>query len=304
MSLAFAHSTADHVHQVGGISLLTDWSADPIFLIPLVGALLYFRGLRRYRSLGGRRFSRWRQGSLLLGLAVTALALLSPIDRLADWSFTWHMLQHELLMALAVPALLLGQPFLPVVWGLPRLVRRRLFIPLARTPLVRWVLRVATRPVVGLAAYTVAVWAWHSPGLYDAALASDAVHYLEHLSFVLGAALFWWNVITPYPFPARLNVFLRVLLVMVSEIPNVALSAMITFSDTVLYSYGRLEGFWGVGMLEEQQLGGVLMWVAVGATVRLCAAMAILIAYGRAEEAKEPPKRLYLTGGPAPGGAS
>jgi cytochrome c oxidase assembly factor CtaG len=138
------------------------------------------------------------------------------------------------------------------------------------------------------------------PGIYDAAYANEWIHYAQHLSFVVGAGLFWWGIITPYPFPARLHVFLRIMLVFVSEIPNVALSALITFSDEVLYAYRHLEGFWGITMHSEQQLGGLLMWVGAGATVRLTAAMIVLIVYARAEALKEPPRVLYPTRDGAP----
>lgn len=292
MSLAYAHG-GDHVHQVGGVNWLTDWTLDPTFVVPLGLALLYFRGLRRYRRQGGRRFSRWRQAAMVLGVVFPATALLSPVDTLSDWSFTWHMLQHELLMSFTVPAILLSQPFLPVVWGLSEVVRQRVFIPVARSLAVQSVLRFITHPVVGLVAYSVALISWHFPFLYDAALRNEAIHIVQHFSFLLGAGLFWWGIITPYPFQARLHVFLRIMLVFVSEIPNIALSALITFSETVLYAYRELPGFWGGSMLHDQQVGGLLMWVGIGATVRLFAALAVLVIYARAEERKEPPRVLY-----------
>jgi putative membrane protein len=294
MSLAYAHG-GDHVHQVGGVSLLTDWTLDPAFLVPLLIALLYFRGLRRYRRQGGRRFSPWRQGAMGLGVFFPAVALLSPLDILADWSFTFHMFQHELLMSFAAPALLLSQPFLPVVWGLPEGFRRRVFIPFARNRRVQAAARFLTHPVVGLIAYSAALLLWHMPFLYDAAFLNDWVHYGQHFSFIAGAALFWWGIVTPYPFQPRLHVFLRIMLVFVSEVPNIVLSAMVTFSDSVIYAYGNLEGFWGASMLHDQQMGGLLMWVGVGATVRLAAALMVLIVYARAEALKEPPRVLYPT---------
>jgi putative membrane protein len=294
MSIAYAHAALDHVHHVGGVDWLADWTFDPTFLIPLLAALLYFRGLRRYRRAGGKRFPRWRQAFMVGGVAWTFVALCSPIDTLADWSFTWHMIQHELLMVFAVPSLLLATPFLPVVWGLPEGFRRHVFVPFARARATHAVLRVVTHPVAGILAYTGLVWLWHLPGLYNAALFDNRIHLVQHFSFVMGSGLFWWNIIAPYPFPSRLNVFLRILLVILSELPNIALSALITFADHVLYGYQGLEGFWGLTMLEEQQLGGLLMWVGFGATVRLLAAITVLAVYFREEEAKEPWKKAAL----------
>lgn len=294
MTIAYAHAGLDHVHHVGGISLLTDWTFDPTFLVPLLAAILYFRGIRRYRRRGGQRFPVWRQVFFGAGVLWSFVALDSPVDTLADWSFSWHMIQHELLMVFAVPCLLLGTPFLPVVWGLPEGFRRRVFIPFARSRAVQAVLKTLTHPVAGLLAYTALVWLWHLPRFYDAAYRNDAIHYGQHFAFVVGAFLFWWNIVTPYPFPSRINVFLRILLVILSEVPNIALSALITFADTVIYAYKELPGFWGLTMLEEQQLGGLLMWVGFGASIRLIAALAVLAVYVREEEAKEPRKRAPL----------
>jgi putative membrane protein len=288
MSVAYAHAGLDHISHVGGIDLLTDWTFDPTFLVPMIAAVLYFRGIRRYRKNGGKRFPRWRQSFFAGGVFWTFVALCSPIDTLSDWSFTWHMIQHELLMVLAVPCLLLGTPFLPVVWGLPEGFRRTLFIPFARNASVQFALKTITHPVAGLLAYGGLTWLWHLPQFYDAALHNDAIHLGQHFAFVVGATLFWWNVITPYPFPSRVNVFLRVLLVILSEVPNIGLSALITFSDKVMYGYKALPGFWGLSMLDEQQIGGLLMWVGFGATVRLIAAITVLAVYVREEEAKEP----------------
>jgi putative membrane protein len=257
----------------------------------LLAAILYFRGICRYRLRGGRRFPAWRQVFFGAGVLWSFLALDSPIDTLADWSFSWHMIQHELLMVFAVPCLLLGTPFLPVVWGLPEGFRRRVFVPFARARATQAVLKTITHPVSGLLAYAGLVWIWHLPRIYDWALANDGVHLLQHLSFVVGAFLFWWNIITPYPFPSRINVFLRILLVILSEVPNIALSALITFADTVMYGYKVLPGFWGLTMLEEQQIGGLMMWVGFGASIRLIAALAVLAVYVREEEAKEPWRR-------------
>lgn len=291
MTTVYAHSGLDHVHHVGGISLLTDWTFDPTFLIPLAAALLYWRGIRRYRRKGGRGFPLWRQAFFGAGVCWSFLALDSAVDTLADWSFTWHMIQHELLMEFAVPCLLLGTPFLPVVWGLPEGFRRRVFAPFARARPVQRVLKAVTHPVAGLLAYTAAVWIWHLPRFYDAAYGDNLIHYGEHFSFVLGAFLFWWNVITPYPFPSRINVFLRMLVIALSVVPYIALSALITFADTAMYAYRALPGFWGLTMLEEQQLGGLLMWVGLGMSIRLFAALAVLAVYAREQEAKEPWKR-------------
>jgi cytochrome c oxidase assembly factor CtaG len=309
MNLAYAHGGVEHTAAVAPhASLLTDWSFDPTFLVPLLVALLYFKGYLRYRRRGGRRFPLWRPALFATGVTVVALALMSPIDVLADYSFTWHMAQHDLLMLVAVPLILLGAPFIPVVRGLPLAVRRYAFIPIARQGAVRLVLRFVTHPLVALVLYEATVVAWHFPGLYDAALFGPWVHYGMHASFIVMGVCFWWHIVTPYPFPSRLHHFLRIGMLVASSIVNGALSALIVFADKVLYGYEFLPGFWGLTMLDDQAIGSGLMWV-MGDMLRLAAITVIFAAYAMQEEAKEPgqagakAKRRHAAAHKAPQGA-
>jgi cytochrome c oxidase assembly factor CtaG len=292
MQIAFAHSGEVHGTVVPPVSLLRDWTFDPIFLLVLAVAVLYFLGLRAYRARGGRRFPRWRPLFFYTGVLVVAVALLSPVDALADYSFTWHMLQHQWLIMVAVPFILLGAPFIPVIRGIPPPWRRRWFVPFARNRWVRAFFIHGTRPAFALLAMQGLVLVWHYPALYDLALRNEAAHYLEHFCFVFPAALFWWNVVTPYPFQPRLHYFLRMALLLMSSIINGALAALITFSDTVLYGYSEQVEFWGLTMRSEQQLGGLLMWTG-GAMMHLAAAVFFVFAYH--ERKKEPPRALYIT---------
>ena len=288
MTLAYAHSGAAHSAAAAPqLSLLADWSFDPTFVVPLLLALLYFKGLVRYWRRGGRRFPLWRPALLVAGVGVLAIALMSPVDLLAEVSFTWHMAQHDLLMLVGLPLILLGAPFIPVVRGLPPALRRRAFIPLARQGAVRALLRFVTHPLVALVLYEATVVAWHFPGLYDAALFGPWPHYGMHFSFIVTGVCFWWHIVTPYPFPSRLHHFLRIGMLFASAIVNGTLSAMIVFSDEVLYGYAFQPGFWGLSMLDDQAIGSGLMWV-MGDMLRLVAITFIFAAYARQENAKEP----------------
>ncbi|MCZ6553969.1 MAG: cytochrome c oxidase assembly protein [SAR324 cluster bacterium] len=289
MPLAHAHSVADGAPEQlpAGAGLLLEWTFDPTFLLPLLLAWLYFRGLRAYRRKGGRRFPAWRPVAFAAGLGIVALALLSPIDLLADFSFFWHMVQHMMLTLAGVPLLLLGAPFLPVVWGLPEGIRRRGFVPLAKFPPLRWGVLWVTRPIPGLLLYVFTLWAWHHPTLYNAALAERSVHYLEHLSFMVMAVLFWWNVVTPYPFRSRMHYLIRMAYIFLATVQNSALGALLALSGGVWYAYAALEGFWGLTMAEDQLLGGAMMWFG-GVMMHLAALLAVFVVYAREEERNAP----------------
>lgn len=298
MTLAYAHSGAVHAGAAeAGWHLLADWVFDPTFLMPLVVAVLYYRGLRRYRRRGGTRFPRWRPWLLGLGVAVVGLALCSPIDALADFSFTFHMVQHELLTMVGVPLILLGAPFVPTVRGLPAWFKQRAFVPFARHPGVQATFRTLTRPPVAFAIFTANLMAWHYPTFYDWALFNDAIHYTEHFAFVAAAALFWWHIVTPYPFPSRMHMLVRMLMVAASGIPNTALGSIIAMADHPLYGYGLRDGFWGLTMLEDQQVGGALMW-SMGGMLRLAVITVLFFTYVRQEEQREPSAQ------PVPGATS
>ena len=265
-----------------------EWTFNPVFVIPLVLAALYFRGYFNYRRRGGRVFPSWRPPLFALGVLVLAVALLSPIEKLAEHSFIWHMVQHDMMTLIGVPLLLLGAPFIPVVRGIPLGLRRAVFIPLAKNRLLRATAWKLTHPLMALLVFELTLLAWHFPPLYDRALFNEGMHYAMHFSFIFTAILFWWNLIGPHPFPSRLHILLRMLMLFGSSVVNTALGSIITFSPTILYGYELLPGFWGLSMQEDQFIGGALMW-SMGAMLRLGAMSILFFVYVRQENAKNPP---------------
>lgn len=173
------------------------WSFDPAVVVPLlVSALLYARGLSALWSNAGtgRGVTRLGASSFAAGWAVTALALVTPLDHHAAEQFSVHMIQHELLMTVAAPLLVLGRPL--AVWArafAPE--RRRVLAAVTHSAFVRvpWV--AVTGPVAAIALHGVTIWVWHVPALFDAALANPAVHTLQHLTFLGTALVFWWNAV-------------------------------------------------------------------------------------------------------------
>ena len=175
--------------------LWTAWSWEPAVLIGLaVAGWAYARGVRALwaRAGRGRGVARWRAGCYAGGLAAVALAMVSPIDAVSAALFSVHMVQHLLLIVVAAPLIALGEPLAATLWALPVGARRavgrwwrgarawRAAWHALRLPLVVWTIHLG------------ALWAWHAPRLYDAALRSPAVHALEHASFFVTALLFWW----------------------------------------------------------------------------------------------------------------
>ena len=253
------------MHAHGGWDLgpqLLVWSADPaaLLLIPLA-ALLYARGLA---SLGSRRrfHDGWRPRSFYAGLAVALAAFAGPLDHLAGELFLAHMAQHVLLILVAVPLVLLGAPVVPIMRGVPRAVRRNALIPLLKLRAVRGLLRLASQPLVAWGLFVGAFLGWHVPAAFEAATASEAVHVLEHASFAIGAYLFWWNIVDPLPLKANLSYLARVPYIFMTVVPNFALGAFLTYAPSAWYgAYEASATRYGMTGLEDQQLGGVIMWI-------------------------------------------
>lgn len=239
--------------------ILRSWSWQPLVLLGLssvaVGyayAFYYFRQhgwLGRLVERGLVRVSHpWYFGA---GLATLFIALLSPIDVLADLLFSMHMLQHILLMMIAPPLLLLG---------LPRPLSRWL---IWKTKL-RSFLAGVTHPLAAYILLNVNFLAWHVPTLYEAALRNPLIHDLEHALFFYTALFFWWRVIDPtggwfslWNWPPAKWVYL-----IVAAPPSYVLGAILWTSSHVWYPfYTQAPRLWGLSALADQRQGGMLMWI-------------------------------------------
>jgi cytochrome c oxidase assembly factor CtaG len=175
------------------------------------------------------------------------------------------MVQHQLLVMVAAPALLLGNPFPYTVWGLPAAARRGLQRFLVEGRPARRALRALTWPPVAGLLYAVTLWAWHWPPAWEAALRSWWIHDLEHLTFFGTAALVWWPIMNPAPRARgrRGGVYygVRIAYLVVATAQNTLLGAVLSLTERVLYpSYALGAERFGMTPLEDQALGGGIMW--------------------------------------------
>jgi putative membrane protein len=222
--------------------LLHGWAFRPDLL--LLGALVLGLYLVRYGA-------RPRFGFAAAAVGVFLLALISPINALADgYLFSAHMVQHILLL-LIVPALLLLA--LPPAFELPGK------------------LRLLTGPLLGWAAGVGAMWLWHAPALCNAAVTSPAVYATQAVSLLALGTLFWWQVLAPGE-DQRLTPLAGIVYLFSACAACSVLGIILTFSPvTVCTVYmhpadrlgllGTIRGSWGFSPERDQQVGGLLMWV-------------------------------------------
>jgi cytochrome c oxidase assembly factor CtaG len=238
-----------------GWQLLTStWNWDPSVLVgsaALVG--VYLAAVR----------SRLTTRALVFvaGVLVTLLALVSPLDVLGDtYLFSAHMVQHLLLMQVAPPLLLLGTPAWlakkitdwPVAGRAERIVGR---------PWVAWLLGIGT------------MWVWHLPALYNATLADEGLHIVEHVSFLVTSTIFWWPVLSPLT-ERRLSPPATFLYLVPAIIAGCMLGSLVSYAAPGVYNYLHpadtldalplLRGTWGISPAVDQLLGGLAMWVLGG----------------------------------------
>jgi putative membrane protein len=237
------------------------WAFEPWVLgcLALSGAL-YAAGAARLWAHAGRgrglapsQVACWWGGWLALGVA-----LVSPLDPLGGRLFSAHMLQHELLMVVAAPLMVLGRPLAAWAWALPAAWRPGaggLFK--ARGWLGFW--RAVSHPLSAWCLHAIALWGWHLPALFDAALGRPAVHTLQHLTFFGTALLFWWSTLAATPRNARGAALASLFTTMAH---TGALGALMTLSPLLWYTpYAATTAAFGIDPLEDQQLGGLIMWV-------------------------------------------
>lgn len=248
------------------------WSFDPVIMLPLLLAgALYAAGCARlwHHRGAGRGIGAGAVACYALGWLALLLALCSPLHWWGEHLFTSHMIEHEVVMVLAAPLLVLGRPVAAALWAFPHGTRQRLLRGLRRAGAGR-LLRRLTAPGLATLLHAVAIWLWHWPPLFDATVTDTALHRAQHLSFLAAALLFWWAVLR------RAHPALGALHLLATMLHTGLLGALLTFAPRVLYAQQTQQAaLWGLTPLEDQQIAGLVMW-APGGIAYVIAALALL----------------------------
>lgn len=280
VATAFGHGDKPH----GTAELWESWSFDPLVVIGLVvSAAIYSIGVYRLwgQSDTGSAISVRGVISYALGWISLVVALVSPVHSWGEVLFSAHMTQHEILMLMSAPLIVLGRPLIAAIWALPRPWRLKVGNA-ARSEVVSRTWEFFTGATAAFIVHGLALWVWHIPYLFQGTLKSDVVHTLQHTSFLGSALLFWWAII--YGKRGVASYGAGVLYLFITSVHSGILGAFLTFTRHVWYPiYAPTAAEWGMTPIEDQQLGGLIMWVPAG-LVYIAAALFMFAAWINSSE--------------------
>jgi putative membrane protein len=279
VSRALAHAGEDHTG-----SIWTSWTFDPLVIVALtISGILYVAGLKNVWSSAetGRGVSRTAACAFFAGWLTLVVALISPVHALGEILFSAHMTQHEILMLASAPLFVLGRPFIASIWALPK--KTRIAIGgVINSKGVQKIWSVVSNAGVAWTIHAAALWIWHVPLLFQATLESSFVHMLQHLSFFGSALLFWWAIL--YGKRGIASYGAGILYLFTTSIHSGLLGAFLTFTHRVWYPvYASRTTEFGLTPIEDQQLGGLIMWVPAG-IVYIAAALVMFSGWLRESE--------------------
>jgi putative membrane protein len=258
--LCTAQTAWAHESDVIASGSPSGWDIAALCLLALSGAM-YAGGAAKLRARGAR-VRRIERAAFWAGWIAMVAAVAPPLDAAAAAMFSAHMAQHEVLMLVGAPLMIVGRPIVPWLWALPAKLR-----PIAAGGLQQRAVSRAwdalTAPALTWAIHGAVIWLWHAPALYEAALASEAVHALQHAMFVGTAVLFWWGLV--YGRYGRAAYGASALFVFITMVHTGVLGALFALSTSPYYDlYMQRAASAGVDPVTDQQLAGLYMWIPSG----------------------------------------
>lgn len=273
---AFAHG--DEIHP--GEPIMAMWQFPPEIVLGLAIAIwFYIAGMRR-----GGRVARWRHGLFFAGLAALTLALLSPIEPLADHVFAIHQIEHMLLRSIGPMLLLLSQPQAVLMRGMPGPVRRGLLGPVVGNRAVRALFGLLSQPLIATVMFVGVSWFWMIPRWHDIAILDETIHYGWHVSLLITGLFFFSVIFDPRQAPAGPRLGTRLTMFWCAAMGNIVLGAFLAFKNIPLYhAYDVMGRMFALAPVADEQIGGLIMWIP-GCMMFAISGILILHRWGMEEE--------------------
>jgi cytochrome c oxidase assembly factor CtaG len=240
--------------------------------LPLVGVVMY--GIRaRTLARRGTPVPTWRIVAFAGSVLVFAVALSPKLDELSSDLFVFHMVQHVLLGDLAPLLFVLG-------------LTGPLLRPLLALRVVA-ALRPLAHPLVALPLWTLNLYVWHIPYLYESAIRHDAVHALEHLSFFTAGVLMWAALIEVLPGPAWFGTAAKLGYIVAVRLLETVIANVFLWAGEPIYSvYDDATNTYGISPGRDQVLAGTVMMI-YGSLVTLGAIAWLFLRWGEESELRQ-----------------
>lgn len=266
-------------------------AAGGIFLI----GLTYVRGWQRLQAFHKGPPPKNAPASarslklFISGLALLAVALISPLGYLSTQYFSARIIQHMLLVASIPSLLMLANPVPALLYGLPERRRSSLLAwQDAERPstISRRFLLWATAPGVTLLAFLCVCWFWYDPIIHAATLRFGVVHAAELISLFGVGLLNWWHITAAWPqVHGRMEPVIRILYAFISIWPVKIIGLILLFVPEPLYDYPRSFRFSGLD-IDDAIFGAMIAWIMSG--LAYAVASVALARQWLAEEADKP----------------
>ncbi len=264
------------------------WSPSPgVLLAAAIVGGIYLRRWRQVRLSGSPRASAeapvWRLCCFIASILVALVALISPLDTLADQLFFMHMIQHMLLLDIV--------PILGIL-GFTKVILRPVTRAIADLERRAGVL---AHPAFAVLLYVSVIYAWHVPAAYDFAVTHPLVHVLEHTSFVLAGGLYWWHLLSPIRARLRLDGLGPVVYMATTKLFVGALGMGLAFAPSALYPYYVHHArIWGISAIEDQGIAGVIMAIEQSLVMGVAIVVLFVRALTESERAQQRRERFEL----------
>lgn len=251
-------------HGGGVVEELQPWASWPFVPELLIGvavaAMFYIRGWMQRRDRIGA-ISAWRHAGFFAGLFALLIALQSPLDVLAEHSFTMHQFQHMFLRAIGPMLLMLAAPQVLLIAGMPEWLRAQVLAPLLASRVAGAIFGFFAHPFVATFFLLAVPVFWHIPQYHNLSIMDVPVHYVMHITMLLSGMFFFWRVLDPRPAPLGAGYGTRIVMSWAAIAGNIPLGAYITIKSVALYPAYDVKGrLWDLSALADEQMGGVVIW--------------------------------------------
>lgn len=252
-----------------------------LHVLAVLVAGIYIRGWSRRRGRPGAP-SAARHAGFFAGLLLIVVALATPIDTLGEHSFAMHQVQHLLLAGLGPLLFMVAAPQSLLLAGTPEPVQR-LVGALLESGTARGFSHMFASPTGSVLFFTITLYFWHLPPVHNQAVLDTGTHYAMHVTMLLAGFLFFWRVFDPRPAPVGTTYGVRLAMAWFVTSVGVPLGAYLALKSRPLYSAYDFTGRpWGLSAMQDETLGGLIMWIPGGVVYAL--ALLIVIRLWNARE--------------------